>query len=124
MSVRIVIEQDVMVPMRDGVRLAFEPYRNRLQMDTTPSSGWPSSRGIPEGSESLRNVIHMPPHALRRRCSTPTLGGAFSYLTGADLHERFAYSGAARELGFDLRLTRVLSTDTVGRSGLAPQRRA
>ena len=174
----IVVERGVLVPMRDGVRLATDVYRpagpgrSPVLVHRTPYGKddlWPvatlvfspieaAARGYavvvqdcrgrfasegewipfvvegPDGHDTvewaaeqpwsdgrvgiygssysgvtaLQAAIHAPPH----------LRACVAYMTGANYHEGWVYSGGAFELGFGLWYALHQAWDALGRSGL------
>lgn len=101
---------------RFGSRGCFEPYKNEFDdgydaVEWAASQPWSSGRIGVYGSSfvgllALHAAVAAPPH----------LEAVLTCFTGANLHRGWAHSGGALELGFSLRLARVLAADTLARA--------
>jgi putative CocE/NonD family hydrolase len=124
MAHNIVIERDVMVPMRDGVRLASEGtwqpyvYEGRDAYDTVEwAAAQPWSDGnvglygsCALGFTTIQGAVEAPPH----------LKAIFAYMTAINHYNGWTYSTGALELGFGLSWTWIMAQDTLSRLNLEP----
>jgi putative CocE/NonD family hydrolase len=177
----IVVERSVMVPMRDGVRLATDVYRpagggpHPVLLERTPydksfawftaglivnplvavdhgyavvvqdvrgraaSEGewvpfvheaddghdaveWAAAQPWSDGNVGVFGSSYLGVAAVQCVVAAPPhLRAAVAYLTGANHHEGWTYSGGAFELGFNLWWTSFLAWDTWARTGADPE---
>jgi putative CocE/NonD family hydrolase len=183
MAMTVLVERDVKVPMRDGVRLATDVYRPKgdgpwpVLVERTPygksfawftaglivnplvaaergyavvvqdtrgrnaSQGpfepfvheaddgydtveWAAGQPWSNGAVGVFGSSYLGVTALTATLAAPPhLKAAVSYLTGANYHDGWTYSGGAFELSFNLWWTSFLAWDTVARARMRPKER-
>jgi hypothetical protein len=183
MSTTVIVERDIRVQMRDGVRLATDVYRPKrdgpwpvllertpygksfawftaglivnplvavergyavVVQDTRGRSGsqgpfepflheaddgydtveWAASQPWSDGAVGVFGSSYLGVTALQAALAAPPhLKAGVSYLTGANYHNGWTYSGGAFELSFNLWWTSFLAWDTFARARLRPKER-
>lgn len=183
MSTTVIVERDIRVQMRDGVRLATDVYRPKgdgpwpvllertpygksfawftaglivnplvavergyavVVQDTRGRSGsqgpfepflheaddgydtveWAASQPWSDGAVGVFGSSYLGVTALQAALAAPPhLKAGVSYLTGANYHNGWTYSGGAFELSFNLWWTSFLAWDTFARVRLRPKER-
>jgi uncharacterized protein len=182
-GISVLVERDVMVPMRDGVKLATDVYRPRdgdpwpVLVERTPynksfawftaglivnplvavergyavvvqdtrgrhgSQGpfepflheaddgydtveWAAGQPWSDGAVGVFGSSYLGVTALQAMLAAPPhLKAGVSYLTGANYHNGWTYSGGAFELSFNLWWTSFLAWDALARARLRPRER-
>jgi hypothetical protein len=108
---------------RNGSQGPFEPFVHEAD-DGYDTVEWAAEQPWSNGAVGVFGSSYLGVTALQATLAAPPhLKAAVTYLTGANYHDGWTYSGGAFELSFNLWWTSFLAWDTVARARMRPKER-